>query len=42
MTGRRRSRPFRTKSEADRFRTGLLVAQQSGERFDHSTGEPLS
>jgi len=42
VAGRQRSRAFRTKAEADRFRTGLLVAQQSGESFDEATGEPLS
>src|SRR5262245_35679347 len=42
VTGRQRSRAFRTKAEADRFRTGLLFAQQSGEQFDDATGEPLS
>lgn len=42
LDGRQRSRAFRTKVEADRYRSGLLVAQQSGERFDHETGEPVS
>jgi integrase len=36
------SRSFRTKSEADRFRSRLHVAQQDGERFDARTGEPES
>jgi hypothetical protein len=40
--GRQRSRSFRTKSEAERFRSGLLVAVQSGEAFDSETGEPMS
>ncbi len=42
VNGRQRSRSFRTKAEADRYRSGLLVAQQSGERFDPETGEPVS
>jgi integrase len=42
VVGRQRSRAFRTKAEADRFRTGLLVATQSGASFDDTTGEPLS
>ena len=42
VNGRQRSRSFRTKAEADRYRSGLLVAQQSGERFDDETGEPMS
>jgi len=36
------SRSFRTKAEADRLRSRLLVAQQDGERFDRRTGEPES
>jgi integrase len=42
VNGRQRSRSFRTRPEADRYRSGLLVAQQSGERFDDQTGEPVS
>jgi integrase len=42
VDGRQRSRAFRTRPEADRYRSGLLVAQQSGERFDGETGEPVS
>lgn len=42
VNGRRRSRAFRTKAEADHYRSGLLVAQQSGERFDEGSGEPMS
>jgi integrase len=42
VIGRQRSRAFHTRGEAERFRTGLLLAQQSGEPFDESTGEPLS
>ena len=36
------SRSYRTKAEADRLRSRLLVAQQDGERFDRRTGEPES
>jgi integrase len=42
LGGRQRSRAFRTKAEAERYRSGLLIAQQSGERFDDATGEPMS
>lgn len=42
VEGRQRSRAFRTRGEADRFRSALLLARQSGEAFDPSTGEPLS
>ena len=42
LGGRQRSRAFRTKAEAERYRSGLLVAQQAGERFDDETGEPVS
>jgi integrase len=42
VNGRQRSRAFRTKAEADRYRSALLVAQQSGEVFDEQTGEPVS
>ena len=36
LIGRQRSRAFRTRAEAERYRTALLVAQQSGEAFDES------
>lgn len=42
LLGRQRSRAFRTKAEAERYRSALLVAQQSGEAFDDLTGEPVS
>jgi integrase len=42
VIGRQRSRAFRTKIEAERYRSGLLVAQQRGEAFDATTGEPVS
>lgn len=42
LAGKQRSRAFRTKAEAERYRTGLLHAQQSGESFDPVTGEPES
>lgn len=42
VVGRQRSRSFRTRAEAERYRSGLLVAQQSGEAFDEVTGEPAS
>ncbi len=42
VDGKAFSRSYRTKGEADRVRTALLVAVQSGEAFDDSTGEPVS
>jgi integrase len=42
VDGKAFSRSYRTKGEADRLRTALLVAVQSGEAFDQSTGEPVS
>jgi len=42
LNGRQRSRAFRTKTEAERYRTGLLLAQQHGEVFDDDSGEPVS
>lgn len=40
IDGRQRSRSFRTKTEADRFRHELQRAQRGGQRFDARTGEP--
>lgn len=42
VSGRQRSRAFRTRAEADRFRSALLLAQQRGEVFDEATGEPAA
>ncbi|MFN0029777.1 MAG: tyrosine-type recombinase/integrase [Acidimicrobiales bacterium] len=42
LDGKQRSKSFRTKSEADRYRTLLHHAVQQGERFDQATGEPES
>jgi len=42
LDGRQRSRAFRTKAEADRYRSGLLVAQQSGERTRASAVEAIT
>lgn len=36
------SQSFRTKAQADRYRSRLLVAHQDGEWFDPRTGEPES
>lgn len=41
IDGQQRSTSFRTRGEADRYRS-LLVQAAAGERFDPSTGEPLS
>jgi integrase len=40
VVGRDRSRAFRTKGEAERFRSMLLLASANGERFDLVTGLP--
>lgn len=42
IDGRQKSRSFRTKAEADRFRVELLKAAEGGDRFDPDTGEPSS
>jgi len=42
LNGRQRSRAFRIKPEAERYRSALLVAQQRGEAFDTDTGEPVT
>lgn len=42
VEGQIRSRSFRTKAEADRRRSQLLVAQQRGEQFDQGSLEPQS
>lgn len=42
VDGRVFQRGHRTRSEADHFRSSLLLAQRHGETFDQATGEPLS
>lgn len=42
LDGRAFARAYRSKAEADRVRSALLVAVQSGEVFDEVTGEPMS
>ena len=42
LDGRLRSKSFRTRSEADRYRSLLLQAVKVGDRFDDATGEPES
>lgn len=42
IDGRQRSKAFRTKAEADRHRSRLLMAVERGEFFDPATGEPES
>lgn len=42
VDGRERSRSFRTKGEADRYRTELFKAQSVGDRFDADSGLPMS
>ena len=40
IDGRHRSKSFRTRVEADRYRGRLLQAVQDGGRFDEASGEP--
>jgi hypothetical protein len=40
IDGRHRSRSYRTKAEAERYRSELLKAVHAGDRFDEATGEP--
>lgn len=42
VADRKHSRAFRTRAQADRHRSKLMVAQQAGERFDPYTGQPES
>jgi integrase len=42
VDGKLYSQAFRTKAEADRFRSRLLLAQHDGEQFDPHTGRPAS
>lgn len=42
IDGRQRSKSFRTRAEAERYRVLLLQAVGAGERFDEATGEPES
>lgn len=42
IDGRQRSKAFRIRAEAERFRSFLLVAIRDGERFDPETGVPVS
>jgi len=42
VEGKKFQKAHRTKSEADRYRSQLLVAQSSGHLFDHATGEPAA
>ena len=42
VDGSQRSRAFRTKAEAERFRSLLLQAVHDGDKFDTATGEPGS
>ena len=42
IDGRHRGKSFRTRAEADRYRSLLMQAVQAGGRFDEATGEPES
>ena len=42
IDGRHRSKSFRTRVEAERYRGSLLQAVQAGDRFDVDSGEPES
>jgi integrase len=42
IDGRQRTKAFRTRSEAERYRSLLLTAVHNGNRFDQTTAEPAS
>ena len=42
VNGRQKSKSFRTKAEADRCRSHLVLAVTRGEPFDPGTAEPVS
>jgi integrase len=42
IDGRQRTKSFRTRAEAERYRSLLLAAVYEGARFDGQTGEPAS
>jgi len=42
IDGRQRSKSYRTKAEAERYRSELFKAVHAGDRFDPETGEPSS
>jgi integrase len=42
VSGRQRSKSFRVRSEAERYRAALLLAKESGAAFDAYNGEPLA
>ena len=42
VNGKDFSRSYRTKAEAERVRSALLVAVQTGEAFDDTSGEPVT
>ncbi|MDP1818827.1 MAG: hypothetical protein Q8K58_02910 [Acidimicrobiales bacterium] len=42
VDGRDRTRAFKTRAEADRYRSGLLLAVQDGQQFDPGTGQPVT
>ncbi len=42
IDGRQRQKAFRTRAEAERYRSLLLAAVGKGDRFDETTGEPAS
>ena len=42
IDGRQRTKAFRTRSEAERYRSLLLAAVHDGNRFDATTAEPAT
>ena len=42
VDGRQRAKAFRTRAEADRYRSVLTQAVTAGERFDRRTCEPVA
>ena len=42
IDGKQRTKAFRTRAEAERYRSLLLAAVQKGDRFSETSGEPVS
>lgn len=42
VDGRQTSRSLATRATAERFRTDLLLAERSGDRFDRESGLPMT
>lgn len=42
IDGKQRTKAYRTRAEAERYRSLLLAAVHNGDRFHETTGEPAS